>query len=83
MSSGASHNFRRYDDASTGLPKQDRLVTPLQVAERLAIVTLVADPHKEVLRLARRGRLIGRRVGKHMLIVESSVDKYIATGSGA
>lgn len=80
MSGNTAHNIRRMNLAD---PSQDRLIQPLAAAERLGLVGLSKTPHREVLKMVRRGELQGRRIGRWTLVVESSVDRLISGGARA
>ena len=62
----------------TNQPVDEHLITPEQAANLLGMDLTWRDPHREVLRMARRGLLVGVRVGRHVRILPSSVSAYIA-----
>lgn len=60
--------------------EQPRLITPLEAAARLAIDKVSKSPHKEILKMGRRGEIETRRVGRWTMVVESSLNRLITTG---
>ena len=61
------------------------LISTREAARRLGILDNpeFANWNLAVLRLVRRGRLDGRRVGRKTMIVERSLTQFILTGRGA
>lgn len=53
------------------------LLTPGEAARRLALDQVSTNPAQAVRRMAQRGLLTGRRVGRWTMITAESVDAYI------
>jgi hypothetical protein len=52
------------------------LITPAKAAEILGLDQVAKHPDQVVRRLAREGRIVGRRVGKYLMIDRESVEHY-------
>ena len=60
-----------------------RLLFPFEAAARLRLDEMQADPVRTVKEMVKRRELEGRLVGRRMMIVAESVDRFIREGDGA